>query len=693
MKKRNTGWLLLIPAVVLVFNYLFVANQRYYYMNWPDPCYAYLLNGTNIAAGKLEVGHIDHPGTTVQAIGGLFIRAIYMVSGKQPTVSQDVIANPEKYLHALFWVLMAINCGVIFWAGRKIYRISNNLPLAIYFQSGVLIFFNALTYMADIKPEPFIITGMIVLTVLCYAFIHEKDLTAKTSRNYAIGFGITGGFLLITKIITAPMLLIPFLLLGNWKHRFLYIGTMIVAGFLFFIPALPKIHYVMLWLEKITFHSGIYGGGSEKMIDGDAFKEGLWNIVSGDITFIVMVGVMLVAMIRLFVLKKFKWKSDASVRLLTGVFLSTLASIVMVGKHFSYHYLIAAYLIAMLGTYLAIRSLIVPGKRLEKVLSKPRIVTTLTAIFILFHIGRDIQYYNWYEALYNPKLETAQVMSRYKNVPRIYVTYEFPFAEQPPGLYFGLCYSGGGRTEYIPALKKFYPQAYFYSYDEKRFHDWEKTIDPVDLIEKYPHLLLSFYMMTPDMMSQTMAAMNLMNDGMHAVEIKKVFENTKTGEQLFEINRKAAGTVSRDSIKVYSCDAENISGGSLVSSDGITFFQGAECRSNQYAHGGKFSLKLDERNQFGFAIHLPVKKGKRYEVSVWRKSETGKGVMSASAGKPEIFQQTSSTPLEETADGWGLLKLRFVIPQDYPEDTITIYSWNENGPQVTYFDDFMIMEY
>ena len=103
MKERKTfilfiekiKWLLLliIPCVLLI-EYTSV-KQPYFFDKRYDPSYAYLLNGLNLSLTYGNVGHTDHPGTTVQVMAAFIIKATYQFRDKSIPMAEDVLRNPE----------------------------------------------------------------------------------------------------------------------------------------------------------------------------------------------------------------------------------------------------------------------------------------------------------------------------------------------------------------------------------------------------------------------------------------------------------------------------------------------------------------------------------------------------------------------------------------------------------------------
>ena len=100
-KKTHTVlFLLVIPGIVFSLSLVFADIKGPYYLAQnSDPEYAYLFNSLNIAKFEAPT-HTDHPGTSLQLLGAVVIRASYFFSGKTSLV-EDVLSRPEHYLRIM----------------------------------------------------------------------------------------------------------------------------------------------------------------------------------------------------------------------------------------------------------------------------------------------------------------------------------------------------------------------------------------------------------------------------------------------------------------------------------------------------------------------------------------------------------------------------------------------------------------
>lgn len=120
-------------------------------------------------------------------------------------------------------------------------------------------------------------------------------------------------------------------------------------------------------------------------------------------------------------------------------------------------------------------------------------------------------------------------------------------------------------------------------------------------------------------------------------------------------------------------------------------FAGAECQSDEMAHSGDYSLKLDPERPYGFQMDLEGLWGNEEVVlQLWRYSpnDEGKGasVVAEVRGIAYHMQQQS---IQTTEDGWELMEIRFALDCRAENKSLRVYCWNPTQTAV-YFDDLNI---
>ena len=149
-----------------------------------------------------------------------------------------------------------------------------------------------------------------------------------------------------------------------------------------------------------------------------------------------------------------------------------------------------------------------------------------------------------------------------------------------------------------------------------------------------------------------------------------------------------------ESYPLYNCNLEKLS------DDGNTFvdnkysditYKGKKLRSNEKAHSGKYSIKLNKKNQFGLTVIVPnIKVNDYYKISVWKYSESGhhQGIIAMSIdGKQLYIQQKHVTEKEKS--GWEKLEIKIRIPPFIKVNEMKVYVW-QPGENNVFFDDLKI---
>ena len=182
LKKQilsNTA-LLLIPALFVVTGMYFYSIVGAYYLRAVDPEYLYLFSGMTMARFKFELGHIDNPGTPLQIIIAIIIR-ISNLSKNDSDLVQTVINNPEPYLQATFYILLIINCTILFILGKIASNITG-LFGGFFIQ---IIPFSSIHYMATVmrvRPETLQLFSLCLLIILILYHVQAGFKYGKTIK-------------------------------------------------------------------------------------------------------------------------------------------------------------------------------------------------------------------------------------------------------------------------------------------------------------------------------------------------------------------------------------------------------------------------------------------------------------------------------------------------------------------------------
>lgn len=140
------------------------------------------------------------------------------------------------------------------------------------------------------------------------------------------------------------------------------------------------------------------------------------------------------------------------------------------------------------------------------------------------------------------------------------------------------------------------------------------------------------------------------------------------------------------------CDAEN-----TLAENGKTFFtfgthrfEGGSLQSTDFAHSGKWSMRLDADHQYGMGYDLPVAPEERYQITAWRRKQEGKpALLVVDGGRDVRFYRTTDEPVK-TEGEWEQLLLEVQVPPHFDVEKLRVFLWNP-GKEEVYLDDLRIV--
>jgi len=269
IKSRLDTWsgisLLLLPAAFALAAFWVRARggASWLWFNL-DPDYFYLLDSLNLI-NLTTPGHVYHPGTTVQWLGALILKAA------NPTLSADgltakVLADPESALRLISSVFILISASALWvlgWAGRRVFG-GHVAPWLL--QLAPFISMVVLKNSHHVKPETLLIPTVEMLAAVAVLSL-TPGLLARRRLWFALAFGVIAGFGVATKITAFPVFLLPLFVLAagagprQWGRAVALYGiSALAAGFVFTLPALGAYDVFFDWMGRIIHGSGAYGG-------------------------------------------------------------------------------------------------------------------------------------------------------------------------------------------------------------------------------------------------------------------------------------------------------------------------------------------------------------------------------------------------------------------------------------------------
>jgi hypothetical protein len=147
--------------------------------------------------------------------------------------------------------------------------------------------------------------------------------------------------------------------------------------------------------------------------------------------------------------------------------------------------------------------------------------------------------------------------------------------------------------------------------------------------------------------------------------------------------------------KIFYCDAESLSNDRrfFLSGTDSALFQNGITRSDEFAHSGKYSSKLNAGTPYGMTIKFKdLKNGESLKICAWRKT-TGKSTGGLIASNsPYYYYNNEYKIIERDSSGWEKLSMEIFILSEMANQELVIYAYNP-GTDPVYFDDLEIIRY
>ncbi len=471
--RARIAILLLVPTIILIN--IFYTGQTEFWKGKYDPSYAYLLNGLNLATTGGNIGHIDHPGTTVQVSSAIIIKIVYEFRNPDDSLQSDLLHNPEYYLKCIAWTFTLINCLLIFLSGIVFYKLSSEITYGLLFQSFTLNEILLRHAFYEVKPEP-VLLGAVILLMMVFlrnyysATSADKSISNHTnikkeyySYRYVLLFGIIIGFCIATKINSIPLVIIPLLFINKLKEKIIYITSALFAFVVFTLPISDRYIAFLRWLKNIAFHSGYYGNGTKEIINATRFFENMYFTIRHQ-PFIIWVVLLSIIIIAIQISRK---KYDRNLKILIVFVLVQLISFVMVFKHFRLHYLIPV--IPTIAMNLFIMFQMAGLKKMHRNL----LIIPVVILLFLFNIRIIYSYQNHKKIIKIENISNSK--SDFINI------YAYQCSSQLFALSIGDDYA---KKKHAVVLENIYGKQYFYDYWSKKLHDWQTPVS-LDSLRKF----------------------------------------------------------------------------------------------------------------------------------------------------------------------------------------------------------------
>ncbi|NOY51922.1 MAG: hypothetical protein GXO88_15330 [Chlorobi bacterium] len=491
-RKLKIAVLAVLPVVfaIIAISLHFLSGKSF--MQRVDPEYLHLFNGLNIAIGNLAVEYVFHPGTSIQIIYAIsaHIVDIFMPGG---SIISKALDNPEQFVHAANILMNLLTAISLFCLGYFSYKHSGNFILAVILQLLPFGNYRIILMSSRIIPEAVMLAPFMILIILIIRYIYDNRRDEHPNL-YVIGFAIAGALGMAGKLSYFPFLLPPLFLFPNNNLRFKYLAYTIVATMVFAFPLLVNFGKSWDWYFGMFMHSGRWGEGSSNIVNMDSFPGNILRILKVDVPLSVIAGIALVEVVVCYILgfiRKVKF-NNLMLRLLLAFLIVFALSVLMVAKHFAYHYFTPTLMLKIFFIFMMSHLMIL-------MVGQKKIRVFLWVLVLMLSVGmvmpqlaplrgsarkiidNTAKYDEDYELLkpYFHNAATLVISSHYRGSPFI----QSAFVD-------GFLISGFLKSTFKEELNKRYPNTYFSLNWTEDFYYWDKFLKAEDFVKTGKPILI-----------------------------------------------------------------------------------------------------------------------------------------------------------------------------------------------------------
>ena len=676
LNSASVCLLIVIPVVLFITSLDTIKTRdKVWYGGGYDPEYAYLLNSMNIAELKL-VGHFDHPGTPTQVFGGLVLRVTWLFQSAGENPSYAVIFIPEHYLRILTISTLVLAVLMVFVFGLFVLKRSGNLGYALVVQltpfvSGFVLF-NGFTRFTQ---ESMLMIASLGFAVALIDRIINPDVV-KDDRSFKI-LGLIAGFGLASKILFAPLMLIPLIIAKSNKLRKRFIFFSALSFILFTLPIIPLYPRLAYWMTKLFVFTGQYGTGSAGIIDITTYPQNLvWIIQSNPILAgILICGLGYLIIGGLSVYRNRDKTSKDDVKLVFAILVAVVAGYIIIAKSPKEAYLLPYEMLVPVIAIVLLKSL--SGIRLFKWRWK-FVSVVIAATLSLFMIPNGIaKKESLYSSDKNSLWETSwQAAAGLEGKGGL--VFVHPASSPEAALYFGNSYS---RWRYTTLLREYSPDTYIYDLASNRITQMDSvSLNVEDLLARHKTLFIIGPLESEAQLRSVLSAHGVYvqpeyyyKDDKQMILLALASEAVRFGETrtlLFSSAETPGGNsdepLTKDGIAVYGKPDDNVS---LV---------------------GKKSIITEKGSEYAFtSVPLLLNAGDSICAKVFVKGMLNDArLVIAESDSRNILKAEAPDSSRQGPDEWSELESGFRNKETTRKEVI-VYGWNKGNGQV-WFDYFSV---
>lgn len=468
--------LLIIPLAYLFLGSYFHQIIGIYFLRTADPECIYFMSGLCVANGKFMLGHFDNPGTPLQYLTALVFRGVYIFRSHHIPFNNDVLSNPDLYLHTLNLVMISIVAVFLYFAGKIMFRISNNLTYSVLLQLTPL--FTSLIYLniARIVPETLIPVPVVLMSIMLLYLLYNKD--EEHGKKQSIIFGLISAFGLSIKLTYLPLWIIPFMVLKKWKNKLIYSATAILSFFVFAIPVTLQLNKFWGWVKGLFLHSGKYGQGESDFIDWNTFGPNFSSLWNENRFFFYVLIVMAIAILVSIVLSRKNKQDNTAIRISLALLAAAFLQIVLVCKQYELRYFVPALMLIPVSVIMIIEL----AQQFSPMISKYKLGQIAAVVVIIgYFIGQKPIVHSLSVVLQERNFQKMKALHYMQNIEtnslKFLVTTDYGAPLPEYALTHSYRWAGRYQELFKPALAEIYPNSYVYFPWDNSMNFWGNEPD------------------------------------------------------------------------------------------------------------------------------------------------------------------------------------------------------------------------
>ncbi len=682
-KKINYIILLFLPILFVLICINYKTQISHYSLNHVDPEMAYLYNALAITNGHI-CNFVDHPGIPIQYISAIVISTVNLF--KEGSLDENIIKNPDFYLHSISITFIFLNAVLLFMLGLFTYKYFKNLLNALFIQLTPFFSIVFLEISNRILPEffSFIIVSLFFIFVLYFIKSYENNDESKLKKS-SLFFALISAFAISVKITLAPFILIPLILLKNIREKIKFIFYLFLSLLFFLFPVFNRFDYFFSWIKKLLVNSGQYGQGNNDFVDKDLFIYNINSIIDSYPLFVATFIILLIGIIIYFIPAfNLRQKNDKWFQSYISFILILVISVLILSKQLKFYYLSHAFLITIPSLFILILIL----KR-NPIFNKTFHYSAFILLSFFIFYTNIIPSFAKFESdsidRQQSKKNIIKIISANK-LPTIEVSHYYGSPFYGYSARYGEIYSSNKqREDIIPILKKLLPDYYSFHAWNNKFNYWnDLSYTLPQLINKYSNA----YLYLGDNEKNTFVNdLSLGVNRKHEYKRDLLFSNDKTGEKLFKISK----IKEFEKHWILFSNMENLTDNKeYFIFDNDVYLWGGQFQNSLNSLSGKYSCELSKTNNYGLICFLTdVEEGDIYKVSVWKK-KNGNNNSNLYIENKNKYTVIKTGKVVEEINGWEKIQIDIIVNEEIADEDLKIYCFQNNDDINSYWDDFSI---